>query len=108
MKLEALSIIGAQRGQPGGKAFSAVNPADGKTLPGEFYSATAAEITAATQLAAEAFGEFSQWAGSQRAALLNRIAELLEANAAAIVERGHLETALPLARLQGELARTCF
>ena len=77
-------------------------------MPEQFHSATAPEIESATQLAAEAFTIFSQWSGAKRAALMNRIAELLEANAAAIVERGNLETALPPARLQGELARTCF
>ncbi len=108
MKLEGLSIIGAKRGGRSGKTFAATNPANGETLPETFYSATTDEITEAARLAAEAFGEFSQWSGAKRAAWMNRIAELLEANAAAIVERGNLETALPPERLQGELARTCF
>jgi NADP-dependent aldehyde dehydrogenase len=65
-------------------------------------------VEAAAQLAGQAFGEYSCWSAERRAGLLRRIAELLEANAALIVERGTLETALPTARLQGELARTCF
>jgi len=108
MKIEGLSIIGAKRGGRSGKTFAAINPSSGEPLPGEFHSATAAEIESAAQLAAEAFAIFSQWSGAKRAALMNRMAELLEANATAIVERGNLETALPPARLQGELARTCF
>ena len=108
MKLEGLSLVGAKRGARGGKPFAAKNPANNGTLPGEFHSATAREVEAAARLAAEAFPIYSQWSGGKRAALMNRIAELIEANAAVIVERGSMETALPSARLQGELARTCF
>ena len=64
MKIEGLSIIGAKRGGCGGKTFTAVNPAGGETLPGEFCSATAAEIESATWLAAEAFAIFSRWSGA--------------------------------------------
>ena len=108
MEIEGLSLIGAKRGTRGGKRFTANNPANGETLPGEFHAATAQEVDSAARLATEAFTIFSQWGGRKRAALMNRIAELLEANAAAIIGRGNMETALPPARLQGELARTCF
>ena len=108
MNLEGLSFVGSKRGTRGRKPFAAYNPANNEKLPGEFHPATAQEADSAGRLAAEAFTVFSQWSGARRAALMYRIAELLEANAAAIVERGTLETALPPARLQGELARTCF
>ncbi|TAL07104.1 MAG: aldehyde dehydrogenase family protein, partial [Verrucomicrobia bacterium] len=108
MKLEGLSIIGERRGAHGGKVFTGINPATGEALPVEFHSASLAEVESAAQLASEAFTVFSRWPGAQRAVLLNRIAELLETNAAVIVERTNLETALPVTRLQGELARTCF
>jgi alpha-ketoglutaric semialdehyde dehydrogenase len=108
MKLTGLSLIGDRRGERGGRIFTGVNPADGAPLPVEFHSASDADVDAAAKLAATAFPVYSQWRGAQRLAFLNRIAELLEANAAAIVGRGNLETALPPPRLQGELARTCF
>lgn len=108
MKLEGLSLVGGRFGARGGKVFAGVNPATGEMLPVEFHSASPDEVATAAKLASEAFGVYSQWPGAKRATLLNRIAELLEANAALIVERGGLETALPAARLQGELARTCF
>ena len=108
MSPAGLSLIGGRRGQPGGITFTALNPATGGPLPDVFHSATTAEVDAAARLADEAFAVYGQWSGAQRLALIQRIAELLEANAAAIVERAHLETALPLPRLQGELARTCF
>jgi 2,5-dioxopentanoate dehydrogenase len=107
MKIEGLSIIGSQRGVPGGKTFAAVNPATATVLPGEFHSASAAEVGVVAQQATAAFTEYSRWSGLARLALLERIAAQLEANAAAIVARAHLETALAPARLQAELARTC-
>jgi alpha-ketoglutaric semialdehyde dehydrogenase len=108
MKLEGLSLLGAGRGSSGGKTFTGINPASGAALPVEFHSASSADVDEAARLADEAFTAFAQWPSAKRAALLDRIAKALEANAASIVERGNLETALPPARLQGELARTCF
>src|SRR6478609_7913285 len=108
MKLEGLSLVGGSGGGRGGKTFTGINPVTGVALPVEFHPAPTAEVDTAAKLASEAFAVYSQWPGAKRAALLNRIAELLEANVALIVERGTLETALPAARLQGELARTCF
>ena len=77
-------------------------------MPVEFHSASVADVATAAKLAGEAFAVYSQWSGRQRLALSNRIAELLEASVAEIVVRASLETALPVARLQGELMRTCF
>jgi alpha-ketoglutaric semialdehyde dehydrogenase len=108
MKLEGLSFIGNRRAAAQGKPIAPINPATGATLEPNYFWATAADVDAAAQLAWKAFEEYRRWPATQRVALLRRIAELLEANAAAIVERGTLETALPAARLQGELARTCF
>jgi alpha-ketoglutaric semialdehyde dehydrogenase len=107
MKLEGLSIIGSGRAQATGKPTPALNPVTGAALGPDYFWATSADADAAAQLAAKAFAEFRQWPGKRRAELLRRIAELIEANAPAIQERAHQETALPLARLQGETARTC-
>jgi alpha-ketoglutaric semialdehyde dehydrogenase len=108
MKLEGLSFIGNSRAKANGKPTPAINPATGATLEPNYFWSTTTDVDAAAQLAWKAFGEYSQWPAKRRAELLRRIAEKLEANASAIVERGNLETALPVARLQGELARTCF
>jgi NADP-dependent aldehyde dehydrogenase len=107
MKLEGLSIVGNSRAKPAGKPLPAVNPANGALLEPGYYWATHQDVTAAAQLAHKAFGEYGQWNPTRRAALLRRIAELIEANAAAIIERANLETALPPGRLQSETARTC-
>lgn len=107
MQLEGLSIIGQSRVQPAGKPMPAINPVTGAALGPDYFWATAADVDAAAQLANKAFAEYRQWPGKRRAALLRRTAELIEANATTIQERAHQETALPLARLQGETARTC-
>jgi NADP-dependent aldehyde dehydrogenase len=108
MKLEGLSLLGQRRAVRAGTPKAALNPATGVALGPDYFWATATDVETAAQLAAQAFAEYRTWSGQRREALLVRIAELLEANAAAIVERVGLETALPVARLQGELARTCF
>jgi NADP-dependent aldehyde dehydrogenase len=108
MKIEGTSILGTERGKRRGRKFAALNPVDGGDLPGEFHSALTEEVEIAAGLATDAFAAFSQWTGARRSALMNRIAELLEAGQEAIVSRASLETALPRPRLQGELARTCF
>jgi NADP-dependent aldehyde dehydrogenase len=108
MKLEGLSIIGRRRAIKAGGTHPAINSATGATLGPEYFWATPADIAAATELAATGFVEYRRWSGRQRETLLKRIAELLEVNAEAIMERAAQETALPAARLQGELARTCF
>jgi len=107
MKPEGLSILGQSRAKAAGKPTPAINPANGSALEPNYFWATTADVEQAAQLAAKAFSEFSRWPGKRRAVLLRRIAELIEANAATIQERANLETALPLARLQGETARTC-
>ena len=108
MKLEGLSLIGQSRVSAAGKPTAAINPATGAAIGPDYFEATTADVDAAAQLADQAFSEFSRWSGPRRAGFMKRIAELLEANGPAIIERVNRETALPAARLQGELARTCF
>jgi NADP-dependent aldehyde dehydrogenase len=107
MKLEGLSIIGQGRAKAAGKPTPAMNPATGAALEPNYFWATAGDVEQAAQLAAKAFVEFSRWPGKRRAVLLRRIAELIETNGAAIQERANQETGLPIARMQGETARTC-
>jgi NADP-dependent aldehyde dehydrogenase len=108
MNLQGVSIIGSGRGKPSGAPKSAVNPATGAAIGPDFFWASDEEMNTAVALAEKAFREFGHWPGTHRRQFLNHLAELLEANGPAIIERAHLETALPIARLQGELARTGF
>jgi len=101
------SLIGFREGADGKTTFRAFNPATGEPLEPEFQAATPEEIDLAATLAAEAFVSYRELPGAERAEFLNRIAANIEAAAEAIIERAHLETALPKPRLQAETARTC-
>ncbi len=87
-------------------AFHATDAATGAPLDGTFHTATAAEVDATCRAAADAFRSFGRSSGATRADLLRRIADALEADADAIVARAGAETALPEARLRGEMGRT--
>lgn len=64
------------------------------------------EVERAAKLAAQAFDAYRLEPLSRRAALLEAIAENILSLGDALIERAHAETGLPVARLQGERART--
>jgi 2,5-dioxopentanoate dehydrogenase len=106
MELKGLSYLGPQRGTTGGHTFHAVNPQTGESLHPVFHSASRAEAEQAARLAAEAFETYSRTPGKERATFLRRCADALDRHKDEIAQRAHLETALPLPRLTGEVART--
>jgi 2,5-dioxopentanoate dehydrogenase len=87
--------------------FQAINPAIGDALPGIFADASATNVADACTKAAEAFQVYRQLSGSAKADLLDQIATEIEAIGDELLQRAHLETALPLPRLTGERGRTC-
>jgi 2,5-dioxopentanoate dehydrogenase len=106
LKLSGLSLIGERTAKAAGVGFQGINPATWMRLDPLFYPATTQDIDEACNRAADAFSELAAFSGHDRARLLRRIAENLQAEGAAIVERANLETGLPLPRLQSELKRT--
>jgi 2,5-dioxopentanoate dehydrogenase len=106
LELKPVSLIGFGDGSKGA-SFSGMNPATGEPLEPKFFAASAEDLERAAALAQTAFPVYSNLSGKDKGAFLRRIAAAIEAAAAAIVERANLETALPEARLQGEVARTC-
>ena len=100
------NFIGADTSAEGRDAFEAVNPATGETLPTRFHLATDAEIDRAVRAADAAFSAYRALPAERRAAFLERIADEIVALGDDLLERAHRETALPLARLTGERART--
>ena len=106
MTILGTSLIGAQRAEPSTATFFAINPATNQPLEPVFYAATAQDVDQAAHLAESAFAEFGRTSGAQRSRLLRRIATLIRENAETLAERAHLETGLPMARMQGELGRT--
>jgi 2,5-dioxopentanoate dehydrogenase len=106
MELTGQSFIGDHRGAPGGKVFSAVDPATGADLQPVYYSAASSEVDEAAQLASDAFASYSQAGGAAKAVFLRRIADGFDAHREELAQRAHLETALPKPRLLGEVGRT--
>jgi len=105
-KLTGRSIIGFRDAAAEVEPFHATNPSTGEHLPPGFFPATPEETDLAARLAANAFPVYSRTSGKEKAAFLRMIADRLELVTSEVVDRAGLETALPQARLQGEMART--
>lgn len=86
--------------------FSAVNPATNEPLEGTFTNASMEEVSQAVQKAKDAFDVYRRKSPNAIALFLEQIGDEIVNLGDALLERCHLETALPLARLQGERGRT--
>lgn len=106
MEFQGLSFLGTRRGSHESATFQAVNPQTGAALAPVYYSASVTELNAAVEVAAEAFLSYSQLSGKARGSFLRRIADGFDKHAQSLAERAHLETALPMPRLLGEVGRT--
>jgi NADP-dependent aldehyde dehydrogenase len=106
MELLGKSLLGGKPSSGDGGCFQAIDPATGAKLAPTFCSATPAEVDEAVRQAAEAFASYSQASGKIKAAFLRRIADGLDAHKEELAQRAHLETALPILRLTGEVGRT--
>lgn len=106
MELTGLSFIGSLRGSRDGSSFQAFAPQTGDPLQPVYRSATRQELDRAVKLAAEAFPSFSATSGKTRASFLRRIADGFESHRDELAQRAHVETALPMPRLTGEVTRT--
>ena len=87
----------------GEKTFSS-SPSSGSSH--DFSVGTSAHVNAAVEAAEEAFWSFGYSSRAERAALLNKIADEIDARGDAITEIGVQESGLPEGRLQGERGRT--
>jgi len=106
MHLTGTSFLGTHRGAAAGTVFHAQNPATGTPLEPAYHSASLDELNHAASLAADAFQSYRQASGQKKAAFLRRCADALDAHKQELADRAHLETALPMPRLTGEVART--
>ncbi len=89
-----------------GPTFRALDPSTGLALEPAYREAGAAEVDAAVVAAEDAFRSYGGSTPGERARFLRAIADELLALGDAWIERARAETALPLARLQGERGRT--
>ncbi|MGA2218859.1 MAG: aldehyde dehydrogenase (NADP(+)) [Terracidiphilus sp.] len=105
MELKGVSLIAGRSGAKTGAASRALNPATGERLEPEFFSATAEDVDAATNEAQDAVARYGALSVHDRAAFLGAIADGLDAVTGELAERAQRESALPPARLQGEVKR---
>jgi len=106
LELTGRSIVAGESTQAGGASFTGYSPADGAALAPAYLSATEQDVDRAVRAAVVAAPVLAATSGKERAAFLRRVADGIDAAAQALITRANLETALPLPRLTGEVART--
>ncbi|MGY8524786.1 aldehyde dehydrogenase family protein [Paracidovorax citrulli] len=89
-----------------GRTFDNLNPADTDDLVGRFQASSAADAHAAVAAAAAAFPAWRALPIGKRAAILNRAADSLEADAARIAEELTREEGKSLALARDEVLRS--
>ncbi|WP_026350404.1 aldehyde dehydrogenase (NADP(+)) [Dyadobacter beijingensis] len=104
--IQGKNFIGYALSAEGGRKFQAYAPATDTFLPEAFHCATPDEVNKTMALAEKAFDEYSQVPAARRADFLIAITEEILALGDQLLERANQETGLPIARLQGERART--
>jgi NADP-dependent aldehyde dehydrogenase len=104
--LRGQSIVEGVSTSGGGSGFHGYNPVDGSKLEPTYTSATAVNLEVAAGAALAAAPALAATSGAERAQLLRTIADGIDTARDSLVDRAHLETALPIPRLTGEVART--
>jgi 2,5-dioxopentanoate dehydrogenase len=88
------------------KTFTAQNPATAQAIGQEIIEWDQAQVLNAIQAADAVKAQLAQSDPSKRAALLNAIADSIEAQKENLAQMAHQETALPMPRVTGEVMRT--
>jgi NADP-dependent aldehyde dehydrogenase len=106
MELTGKNIIGNKLSQESSATFYGENPATGKKLEPVFYEASQKEINEAIEKASEAFQQYRNKTGKEKADFLEAIADEIIALDSSLIIRAMEESGLPEARLTGERGRT--
>ncbi len=104
--IEGNHIIGFEVSAKGNTFFNSTNPATDTKLDYRFYNVTTDEIDLALSKASRAFNSYRKKSGQERAAFLEAIAAEIMALGDELITCCNIETALPVARLEGERGRT--
>jgi NADP-dependent aldehyde dehydrogenase len=107
MTIQGEMIIGRRIVRGGAGTVRAFNPATRAQMEPEFGLATEQDVTAACELAEQAFDAYRSVPLEQRARFLETIADRIMDIGPALIERAAAESGLPTARLEGERGRTC-
>lgn len=106
MNIIGKQFIGGERVGSSERPFSSYDAVTGDALPHTFYQATAADVITASQAAAEAYPEYRLRSLSERATLLDTIADEIDALDDDFIQVVMRETGLPEMRIRGERTRT--
>ncbi|AJC19828.1 aldehyde dehydrogenase (NADP(+)) [Pandoraea pulmonicola] len=106
MQITGEMLIGRADVRGGAGTLEAFDPARGEPLTPTFGAGTAQDVERACELARAAFDPFRALPLATRAAFLEAVAQAILDLGDGLIERAHAETGLPVARLQGERART--
>lgn len=100
------NFIAGTRSAAGDKVLKSLNASTGEALTFDFFQATEQEVNQAVEAAHTAFKTYRHTSPEQRALFLESIADELDALSEDFLNTISQETALPIARLQGERGRT--
>ena len=106
MEIAGEMLLGASAVRGAQGTLRAFDPARNREIEPAFGAGGSREVERACELAARAFDAFRAAPLQTRARLLDAIADNIVALGDALIERAHVETALPKARLEGERGRT--
>lgn len=106
MKITGENLIAGISSGEGVVRFHGVDPRTHTDLEPPFAEATSAEVDRAVEGAKAAFDSYARTSSAARAQFLRAIADEIIALGAELIDRAHVETALPVPRLEGERGRT--
>jgi len=106
MELSGCHFLASEKFSNPDNVFHATNPVTNKLLSPQFSEGSSADVDYAVNQALRDFDEFRVLSPLKRGEFLETIALELLALKSILVERCHLETGLPVQRLEGELTRT--
>ncbi|MFY0683515.1 MAG: aldehyde dehydrogenase (NADP(+)) [Balneola sp.] len=100
------NIIGNSYSNNGDKTYRTFNPVKNEENPASFFEANESEINTAVQLATEAFKDYRNTSGKDKAAFLRTIAEEILNLGEELIDMYCMESGLPKGRAEGERGRT--
>jgi 2,5-dioxopentanoate dehydrogenase len=106
MQINGDMLIGGAAVHGAKGTLRAFDPVNNTEIEPAFGAGSAADVERACELAGLAFDLYRQAPLETRARFLEAIAENIVALGDVLIERAHVESALPKARLEGERART--
>lgn len=104
--ISGYNFIGFEKKASGKKSLPAFSTVLKEALPEAFAAATEQEIGEAVSKATQAFETYKRTTAAERAEFLDAIAEAILQLGDELIQRAHLESGLPEARITGERGRT--